>query len=136
MSPFDGLLKEAESRVAPPLVVIKVSFLTKEGLGKSLALDSTRVHGALRTGDIRAAGDRTQSCAADGVADIGIIADEGSCAARALIGRIRRVDGCLVLGNVVDRDIHGESGLLHHVQLPWDKSLLGTNHVRSLLSPF
>ena len=124
MSLFDGPPQKAESLVAWPLVVVKVSVLTKEVLGKSLAL-ARRTIGARRTVGIRTFGDTTRSCVAGGVVDVGLILDEGSCAAMFTIGGLGNVNGCLMLGNVVDGDIHGECGvLLSHVQLLWDKRMV------------
>ena len=134
MSLFDGPLQKAESLVPWLLVVFKVSVLTKEVLGKSLAL-ATRAFGARRTVGIGAFGDTTQGCVAEGVVDVGLIIDEGSCAAMFTIGRLGNVNSCLMLGNVVDGDIHGEFGfLLSHVQLLWDKRMLVIVHVSSLLA--
>lgn len=130
MSLLEGPLDEFEFLVAWSLIVFKISFLTKEVLGKSLALGSTRVHGALRTGDIGASAGTTQSCIAGGGVDTGLIADEGSCIATFFVGRLRRMNGRLMLGNVMDWDIHDEGRtLLCNVQMRWDKRLVDIVHV-------
>lgn len=134
MSLFDGPLEEAESLVAWALVVFKVSVLAEEVLGESLAL-ATRTFGARGTVTIGAFGDTGGSCVAGDVVDVRFTIDQGSCAAVSATDRLGNANGCLMLGNVLDGDIHHECGfLLSHVQLLLDKRRLVIVHVGSLLA--